>query len=95
MNQAAYKITLLLFVVAVAIGVCVVLSEFNHALGPASGISALGLEESGRGVYRIEFLGEKVWVDFPQIREKVTPLYNSLRDYATQFKLFIENLNLP
>ncbi len=91
MNWTVHKATLLLLVVVVAVGVFVVLTEFNNMLGPANGISALGIEENKSGVYRIEFLGEQAYLDIPKIKESVAPLYYSLLDYSIQFTIFIEN----
>ena len=65
MSWLKYKLTILLFIVVVAAGVSVALSEFNHMVYPAGPASVFSLKGGEYGVYRMEFLGEKIRVEFP------------------------------
>ncbi len=65
MDWAKYKLALLFFTAAVAIGVFVILSGFNHMIYPAGPVNAFNLQGGGPGVYEVEFLGEKTMVKIP------------------------------
>lgn len=65
MSRVKYNLIIILFALVVAGGVSVVLSGFNQMIRPAGPVSAFRLEGGGPGVYRLEFLGEKIAVQIP------------------------------
>lgn len=65
MNWVKYKLAILFFAAVVAVGVSVVLSQFNVMIRPAGPVSAFHLEGGGNSVYQVEFLGEKVGLELP------------------------------
>ncbi len=65
MSWAKYKLALLFFSAAVASGVFVILTGFNHMIYPVGPVNAFNLQGEGPGVYEVEFLGEKTVVKIP------------------------------
>lgn len=65
MDRVKYKLVVIFFALVVAGGVSVVLSGFNHMIRPAGPVTAFSLKGGGPGVCQVEFLGEKIMVEFP------------------------------
>lgn len=65
MSWLKYKLTIILFIVVVAAGVSVALSEFNAMVYPVGPVGVFSLKGGEYGIYQMEFLGEKIRVEFP------------------------------
>lgn len=64
-SRTGYLTVLIIFLIAVASGVSVVLEEFNRMVYPAGPVRPFNFNENGPGAWEVEFLGEKVRVELP------------------------------
>jgi len=65
-----YKLAALLFIAAVAVGVSVIVANFNRIVAPAVPVSVVRFESVEYGDYRLEFLGEDLVVKWPVLNGK-------------------------